>query len=227
VLMTADWSLRGLPNFPVVPNQGRATIWPESPVCRFATIAPSESYTCYFAAPRRHRTWGVSMVVLPWLALNLVESGGGLRCFNRTLSSRWATSNGKTRSRRLETYQGCMCCRRGRITPSVHPWSPTPDFLAKFYSPSLWPIRADLQGSRRFVMVRSSSPVQAQTRLPLSKFVLCCITPTTSTHMQRLCSQYIGPFSCDYWNRVTQLSQRFGLSQPQLCWNWSLDVHMT
>ena len=49
--MTADWSLRGLPNFPVVPNQGRATIWPESPVCRFATIAPSESYTCYFAAP--------------------------------------------------------------------------------------------------------------------------------------------------------------------------------
>ena len=42
---------QGLQNFPAVPNQGRATIWPQSPVCRFATISPSEFHTCYLAAP--------------------------------------------------------------------------------------------------------------------------------------------------------------------------------
>jgi len=30
-------------------------------------------------------------------------------------------------------------------------------------------------------------------------------------HMQQVCSRYTGTFSCDYWNRITQLSLRFGL----------------
>ena len=39
VLKRATWSPRGLPNFPAVPVQERATTGPEPPKCGFATTA--------------------------------------------------------------------------------------------------------------------------------------------------------------------------------------------